>query len=593
MLLIILLIMEIHISFKILYINNNSTNNNDNSYPMITPLIMKDKESIVSLSHKGSFEAFDLENNVFYIRDFYVAMSENSEFNRNTFIYLKYFNNTNYVLNAYPGKKLTNNRFILQRLYFDRANLTKIKPKEESIYVIEPILKNITVSCFEVEKYIECLYANINYYYIITVFDIYNLSIIYYNTTVDDEPIASFYIFNKGLYLKEYITVFLYYLSDNSSPKLLFKKLIIPDSPASNYDYDLINYLGPITINSNNNFLLNSSFLFNHIIKMDDNTIIYASTSSYSEIIMIIIFKLVNNDKNLIINYYKLELNEYNIKIYKDITIFNLKGFFGIGMTHYNYSLDASEIYSSLFIIGIGSSITVHIEEEIDILDEDYSIDISIFYSNIENNIFGYSLKGIRFLTSLNEIELGFFLFSTEKQEKICSKEKISFSDTIKFKMLENSCVKTGLYSFDYESVILGPNYSDLIFISDLVEYYPAENINLEEYYHPREIYGKKAEFIFNISNISCNKTCKTCSCNENNICLISQTENSISSISSEDSNYLKSDSINIITSVVDTEGIHKYIDTTFINIEDSENITESITYNNMNIITTISDSIY
>ena len=135
MLLIILLIMEIHISFKILYINNNSTNNNDNSYPMITALTMKGKESIVSLSHKGSFEAFDLENKVFYIRDFYVAMSENSEFNRNTFIYLKYFNNTNYVLNAYPGKKLTNNRFILQRLYFDRANLTKIKPKEESIYV--------------------------------------------------------------------------------------------------------------------------------------------------------------------------------------------------------------------------------------------------------------------------------------------------------------------------------------------------------------------------------------------------------------------------------------------------------------------------
>ena len=97
--------------------------------PKITPLITKGKESLISLSHRGSFEAFDFENNLFFIRNIFNVMNENSECNRNTFIHLEYFNYTNYILNAYQGKKSDNNRFILQRLFFDRTNITKINQK--------------------------------------------------------------------------------------------------------------------------------------------------------------------------------------------------------------------------------------------------------------------------------------------------------------------------------------------------------------------------------------------------------------------------------------------------------------------------------
>ena len=75
--------------------------------------------------------------------------------------------------------------------------------------------------------------------------------------------------------------------------------------------------MGPGNINLNNNYPLKSYYLYNHIIKMDDNNnIIYANTNSDSEIIMIIAFKLLNSDKNLIINYYKIEL-----KYWKSIII--------------------------------------------------------------------------------------------------------------------------------------------------------------------------------------------------------------------------------------------------------------------------------
>ena len=57
--------------------------------------------------------------------------------------------------------------------------------------MIESTLRKIIVSCFEIKNYIECLYANINYYYILAVFDIYNLNKIYYNSFLDNTQLNS------------------------------------------------------------------------------------------------------------------------------------------------------------------------------------------------------------------------------------------------------------------------------------------------------------------------------------------------------------------------------------------------------------------
>ena len=62
---------------------------------------MKNKKSLVTLSQQGSFEAYDFDENEYFIREKTVAMTYNSEINRNTFIHLKYYNYSNYILNAY------------------------------------------------------------------------------------------------------------------------------------------------------------------------------------------------------------------------------------------------------------------------------------------------------------------------------------------------------------------------------------------------------------------------------------------------------------------------------------------------------------
>ena len=501
--------------FKIF--NDTSTSYECNYYPEITPLIMKNKESLVSLSHRGGFESFDFElNQLFTVRKTYV-FTDNSGIFKNTFIHLKFYNYSNYVLNSYIGKG--SNRFYLQKIFFDRSNITKIKPKAINQTVIESALKNISISCFEVEDLISCLYSNLNHFYIITVFEIYNLNQVY-NTTLVNNQISTEYIFSKCIYLKDYVGVYIYYLNNSNSPILILKKINIPDS--SSFEYKISDYLGPIIINSENEFPLNNNYLYNDIIKLNDNNIIYISTDGNNEIIMIIMLKLLNFYKNALIYYFKIELTLYNMKIYKDMTVFNLKGFLGIGMTHFNYSLDESSTHSSYFLIGISSSVNPIIEENINVFIEEnnYSINIQNLSFNIDNNIFGYSLNGIRIISSLNETNLGFYLFSTEKQVKIESNEKISLSDIITFKVVEALCIEKRIYSIIYESILIEANYSYLNSLSDKVEYYPR-NSNLETYYQENNLYGRKA--FLNINVNYCYKTCKTCSCygnSLNNYCL-------------------------------------------------------------------------
>ena len=491
---------------------NNTRDYGKNIYPQITPLIINNKEHLATFSHEGAFELFDFDLKKWYILQKTKVISENSEINRNSFIHLKYYNYANYILNIFVAKG--NKRIVNQLLYYEKTDITNKYPNEITKLYINYVLKTIPITCFEIENLIECFYANLNYLYIITIFDLQNNLNQVYNATLDNNLITSDYIFSKCIYVKDNIGAFFYYLSNNKSPYLFFKKL---NSGSTNYE--LINHLGPIPINSNNNFPLNSDYLYNDIIKFDDNNIIFVSTCNNTEIIMIIKFKLLNSFQNVLINYYQLDLSPYNIRIYLDITIFKFSSFLGIGMTHYKTNLDDSQTYSSFFIIGSSTMNSVNSTIEIngDIFNGD-SFDIQNLLSfNIDNNIFGYSLNCFRIISPLNEEELKFYLFSNEKQKKIETNEILNITDTFTFKILEGYCVEKNNYSIIFESVLNEPSYSDLNNLSDLVEYYPNSNTNLEEYYQTNDILSGK-KIILNINVNECYKTCQTCSCHGNNI---------------------------------------------------------------------------
>ena len=335
----------------------------------------------------------------------------------------------------------------MQKIYFANANITKKTPVSHNDTKIKYGFPHSPSTCFEISDLIECLYISSEGFYIASLFNILNLDNIY-NKTIDTNKVNIIELFNKCIYFKENIGVFIYFLADNQKPMLSFQKLIININLSN--EYQLINDLDPITINSISKFPLGSNYAYNDIIKINDNNIIYISTKNDSDIIIVISIKVLNNTQNIIISYYLIELNLYNIRIYKDITTFTLKGFLGIGFTHYNYTLSNTKSFSSYFFIRMDTSNNFTIPETIDIFDEEniYNLNIENLNVIIDNNIFGYTLIGIKFLSLLNETNLGFYLYSNLLNKKIEINETISLNDSLNFKKTNNSDIKNPIYIF-------------------------------------------------------------------------------------------------------------------------------------------------
>ena len=159
------------------------------------------------------------------------------------------------------------------------------------------------------------------------------------------------------------------------------------------------------------------------------------------------------------------------MKIFKDITCFIFNEFLGIGMTHYDYSKSYTKTYSSYFIIGNSLCYDTNIEDDIDIFDEDniYEFKLEKINIDIDNNIFNYSLKGIQIISDLNEENLGFNLYSNNKQNYLELNDIILYNDTINFKIVSNLGVKLGSYSIEYIPIISEVNYEDINSIFDSV----------------------------------------------------------------------------------------------------------------------------
>ena len=298
--------------------------------------------------------------------------------------------------------------------------------------------------------------------------------------------------------------------------------MVIPPS-LSGDDFKLDNYLESITINSKNEFDLGYGYANNDIIKLNDKNIIFTSVSNNYEKMIIILIKLLNEDKNVLINYYNIELkNEYNIKIYKDITSFTINNFFGIGMINYNYSLSDSKTYSNYFIIGINSLNNITISKEIDIFDEDniFEFKIKDLNINIENNIFGYYFFGIQIINilsqNLTKDNLGFYLYSNNLDKKIELNENVLVDDSINFKVFDNSSAKKDLYSIIYLPIISEANFTDYVSFPDSFEHVFGNIDDLEDFYQPETFFGKISYINFYVNK--CYKTCQTCSYYGNHI---------------------------------------------------------------------------
>ena len=485
----------------------------ENKYPLMTIIKLEDvnKEYLITFSHEGLFELISFHSGKIFSCPLSLVNSGNSFIMKNTFTSLKYYNNQYYVLNAFIDRNSSN--FMIQKLYFQHPDIS-INLIENEEKIVCKAFKNSSVTCFEIGNYIECLYTNLELFYTVSIFEISTLNILH--TEVIDENVVQFGdLFSKCIYFKNNVGAFMYFYEQNQFPKMQLKKLDINEN-----EFKLSNYTERIYINSISTFSLNSHYIYNDIIKTTDNNIFYINTIQSSIEIFIVWIKFLNDDKNIILKYYREKINEYyNTAICKDITTFSFKGLLGIGITNYNFNLGDNVSYSSYLIIGYLNlnagidDINIYISNDRNIFSEEnnYNIKINDIINSvvITNNIFYYIIEGIKIVSDLNETKLGFYIYSNKTENKVNQNELILDNDTISFIMVSDIGVSFGNHSIEYEIIIKEPEYDN--FISGIVEYYPKNDIDasFREYYKADYLSTRKGYIYFSVNE--CHKTCESC----------------------------------------------------------------------------------
>ena len=484
----------------------NSLSSDLNVYPMLSFIKINDTEYLLSMSHSAMFELFEFSLNEVYSQGIFQIIRYNSYIYKNIFMSLNYYNNNDYILNAYVDKH--DRLFLLQKLHFRQVYIPSRNIDNEQKNV-DDAMKFSSVTCYEFSKYIECLYVDGYLVYTVAIFKISDLELIFLKY-IEDKSVRYDELFSKCIHIKDYSGAFIYFINNNVSPTIRFLKFNVINE--QNSIYELEEYRQNITINSDEKYNIGYYYIYNDIIKMDENNIIYVNTKNESDILMIITFKLSDKSKSILVNYYKIELKEkYKLRIYKDISIFIFNGLLGIGMTNYNFKLSNFKTYASYFIIGESSVNNITIQENVNIFSEENDFKLKISDSvDFKNNIFGYNVNEIKILSSLDENILGFYLYSNNLKKKIESNKPIPGNDTIIFKLISDLGVKLDNYVFEFEETITEADYNSLISLADSYKEYSSNDSKFEPFYE-QKLFSVKNGFI-NISINYCFKTCKSCS---------------------------------------------------------------------------------
>ena len=362
--------------------------------------------------------------------------------------------------------------------------------------------------CFiTTKKFIECMYLY-NNQYLIAIYDeslnyLNNIFLNYVNFT------SPFYVPINAIHLKNEIGAFSYYINNinNFSPlrikvnELYYKeakyqfKNIIPETIVSIDDY---NYFNGIT-----------RMFKEAMIKITDNQFAYAYIHSKAIIILVIFDLYGNNDDNLLVRYYKINLILYNFINVDTIHLFMLTSFLGLG---FKGDKEDNKYYSYFLIFGNSAKYIDNLSLDIYKENIGFLLELKNFYSNMDNNLFGYEyaikisscsdrLKGIRF-------------FSINKNGEIKINELINKEDSILFDFTGTNIQIGEEYIIEISSITYEPEYNILIELYDKVEKYGED---FKNYYESKIIDEKKIKikikFVCHESTISCyypNLTTKT-----------------------------------------------------------------------------------
>ena len=308
-------------------------------------------------------------------------------------------------------------------------------------------------------------------------------------------------LFYKCIHLKEEIIAFIYFFQENN----FYLKI---NELTYNYKYNL-KEIQSININ---NYDINSFYEYCDLIKINDDRFLFTSSSNDKSILLLLIFDLFNNNKNIFIRKYNIYLKLYNFEYYIGLRGLVFNNYIGLTFSCINKSIDSEKSLTYFTLFGFINSTDLSPAEELFENEDTFSFMIGdyVIPDYIENNIFGYEFVGIKII-NISEIQNNGMIIFDSLNKTINENDVISYKSNITIKKSDSGTL-FGNYVFMFAGVVSEPkNYSELVKYSDDIMSFTSDNNNNDysSIYEPITLTGKVAYFNFSIS--SCYKTCSHC----------------------------------------------------------------------------------
>ena len=434
--------------------------------------------------------------------------------------------NYNYLFAAINKENEQKYKLYLKKIYFSSKILSDFDEAEENTDV--ECKENKMVSCFQTDNgNIVCFYRTeykenkeLTYYTITS----YKCCFSNENSFQIAESISNL-SFYKCLHLKGEIGFFIYFLEEELGlPHAIFKYI---DSDGSIKDYNLNGIL-------NLDFILKfrADYMLNDIVKFSNSTIFYAGTTQYKDTLYYINFTLLNS-KKVNMKYYGQSIAKQNrYKIFKEVRLSLYKNqFITVGTSlcpHTFYCFgDNDEHYASFFIYSYPNSTDVNFsltkklyESNEEITDISFNLEN---YSIIENNLFGYVVKGIKIINFPDNIKL----ISTKTNSEINRGDILSENENFTISFPNNNYI-TNNYKIEYALVATEDKWSNAFSLMIILDKTNGDEEEDKSTYGGGTYIGRTS--IFNIIidyelGTDCLDDCSLCSLNNKSHCITCKDE--------------------------------------------------------------------
>ena len=416
--------------------------------------------------------------------------------------------NKNYYIISFLSKN-NNYCYLMMKIFsFNSTNIITGNTRE--VFKFEYCSERRKIaSCFETNpsNYVICFYLGNSYEFIVIIYAGYlNLEQIFIkDIDTGMEAVENENLFLKGIHLTKNVGFFIYYKGISYTyPFVQIKEYDGSD------DLKDFNSFGIIYINK---YSFNSYLHLNDLIKINENQICFSSTASDKNILYIITFNFYDDYNQFVIRYYTIKLYE----LYNKIFLFEIKAIkFGNYLSlccslcsNSGCSSNNDEHISSLIIFNYPNSTDINFDLIEHLLNTNENISkININLSNyvkIENNIFGYVLKGIKLL-EINEKLACTYTNMNDKYGLLNINENISISIS-----LENQ-ENIDIYNIKFALVLSEPNYNN---INDYISFVSNQYLNEEEeiYYNPKDYIGRHSYFKIIRNHILSTNECENEEC--------------------------------------------------------------------------------